>query len=75
MDDIENRILNFEIGIETQWTKKLALRVFAPDTCANQPAAGRKENGLKLVAARACQFPVQPRNATANKPKHRITKL
>ena len=56
VDDFENWILNFEIGIETQLTEKMALRVFAQDTYDNQPAAGRKENDLKLVAALAYKF-------------------
>lgn len=56
VDDFENWIANFEIGIETQLSEKMSLRVFAQDTYDNVPAAGRKENDLKLVAAVAYKF-------------------
>jgi putative salt-induced outer membrane protein YdiY len=56
VDDFDNWILNAEIGLETQLTEKLSLRVFALDTYDNQPAAGREENDLKLVTAVAYKF-------------------
>lgn len=56
VDDFDNWILNAEIGVETQLTEKLSLRVFALDTYDNQPAPGRDENDLKLVTAVAYKF-------------------
>lgn len=56
IDDLDNFIINAEIGIETAITKKTSLRVFAQDTYDNQPAPGRKENDLKIVAAVALKF-------------------
>lgn len=56
VDDFNNYILNAEVGLESQLTKKLALRVYAQDTYDNQPAPGRKENDLKLVTAVAYKF-------------------
>lgn len=51
VDDWGNFLLNFEIGIESKLTEKLALRLFAVDTYDNEPAPGRKENDLKVVTS------------------------
>ena len=58
VDDFNNYIVNFEIGIEADLnsSKKLALRVYLDDTYNNVPAPGRKKNDLKLVAAVAYKF-------------------
>ncbi|HAV65211.1 MAG TPA: hypothetical protein DCY13_22920 [Verrucomicrobiales bacterium] len=56
VDDFENWILNFEIGVETQLTEKMSLRAFAQNTYDNQPAPGRKENDLRVVTAIAYKF-------------------
>jgi putative salt-induced outer membrane protein YdiY len=56
VDDFDNWILNAEVGVETQLTERLSLRVFAQDTYDNQPAAGRQENDLKMVTAVAYKF-------------------
>jgi putative salt-induced outer membrane protein len=58
VDDFNNYIVNFEIGVEADLnsTKKLALRVYLDDTYNNVPALGRKKNDLKLVAAVAYKF-------------------
>jgi len=58
VDDFNNYIVNFEIGVEADLnsSKKLALRVYLDDTYNNVPAAGRKKNDLKLVAAVAYKF-------------------
>lgn len=56
IDDLNNFILNAEIGVESALTKKTSLRVFAQDTYDNEPAPGRKENDLKIVAAIALKF-------------------
>ena len=56
VDDWSNWILNAEVGLESQLSEKLSLRVFAQDTYDNEPAPGRKENDLKLVTALAYKF-------------------
>ena len=49
-------VLNAEIGIETDITKSLSLRVAAMDTYRSVPAAGREENDFKLIAGVAYKF-------------------
>lgn len=58
VDHPKNFIVNFEIGVEADLnaSKKLSLRVYLDDTYNNVPAAGRKKNDLKLVAAVAYKF-------------------
>ena len=58
VDDFNNFIVNFEIGVEADLnsSQKLSLRVYLDDTYNNVPAAGRKKNDLKLVAAVAYKF-------------------
>ena len=56
VDDVQNFIVNAELGIETGLTKKLSLRTYLQDTYHNVPAAGRKKNDLKLVTALAYKF-------------------
>jgi putative salt-induced outer membrane protein YdiY len=58
IDDFNNYIVNFEIGIESDLSasKRLSLRVYLDDTYNNVPAKGREKNDLKLVAAIACKF-------------------
>lgn len=56
IDDWDNFIINAEIGIETDITKSLALKVYLQDTYDNQPAPGRDENDLKLVAGISYKF-------------------
>lgn len=56
VDRLDNYILNGEIGIETDLTKKLSLRTYLQDSYDNQPAPGRKKNDLKLVTAVAYKF-------------------
>jgi putative salt-induced outer membrane protein YdiY len=58
VNDFNNFIVNFEIGIEADLnsSKKLALRVYLDDTYNNVPASGRKKNDLKMVAAVAYKF-------------------
>ncbi|HPC59573.1 MAG TPA: DUF481 domain-containing protein [Verrucomicrobiota bacterium] len=51
-----NFIINAEIGIETAITKSLSQRTFVQDTYDNEPAAGRRKNDVKLVAAIAYKF-------------------
>lgn len=56
IDDYENFIANFELGIESALTEKLSLRAYIQDTYDNEPAPGRKRNDLKLVSALAYKF-------------------
>lgn len=56
VDDLNNFLLNAEIGVEAKLTQKLSLKVFAVDNYDNEPAEGRKENDIKLVTAMAYTF-------------------
>lgn len=56
VDDWENFIINAEIGIESDITKSLSQRTYVQDTYDNEPAPGRRENDLKLVAAIVYKF-------------------
>jgi putative salt-induced outer membrane protein YdiY len=58
VDDFNNFIVNFEIGIEADLnsSKKLSLRVYLDDIYNNVHATGRKNNDMKLVAAIAYKF-------------------
>ena len=52
----QNYLLNFEAGIDTAITKKLSLRVVFQDMYASQPAPGKKDNDLRLLAGIAYMF-------------------
>jgi putative salt-induced outer membrane protein YdiY len=56
IDDLNNYIINAEVGVESAITKKLSLRVYAQDTYDREPAPGRKQNDIKLVSALAWKF-------------------
>jgi putative salt-induced outer membrane protein YdiY len=56
VDDLNNYIINAEVGVEAALTKKLSLRVVASDTYDREPAPGRKQNDVKLVSAIALKF-------------------
>jgi putative salt-induced outer membrane protein YdiY len=58
VDDFNNFIVNFEIGIEADLNakKNFSLRVYLDDIYNNVHAAGRKNNDMKLVAAIAYKF-------------------
>lgn len=58
VDRFKNYIINAEIGVEADLSssQKLSLRTYLDDTYNNVPAAGRKKNDLKLVAAVAYKF-------------------
>lgn len=51
VDNVENFIVNAEVGVESKLTDALSLRVFVQDTYDNEPAPGRKENDIKLVSS------------------------
>jgi len=56
IDDLNNYIFNFEIGIETDITKSVKLEFYIVDSYDNEPAAGRKKNDIKLVAGVKYKF-------------------
>ena len=56
IDDWNNYVVNFELGIDTLLTKKLSLRPYIQDTYDNVPAEGRKKNDFKFVCAIAYKF-------------------
>ena len=58
VDNLNNYIINAEIGIEADLTKKknLSLRCTLDDTYNNVPALGRLKNDLKLITAIAYKF-------------------
>jgi putative salt-induced outer membrane protein YdiY len=57
VDDWSNNyLINFEAGIETSITKQWSLRVVFQDQFASEPANGRKQNDLRLLAGTAYKF-------------------
>lgn len=56
IDNVDNYIINAEVGVESALTKKTALRALLQDTYDNQPAPGRKKNDLKLVTSVVVKF-------------------
>jgi putative salt-induced outer membrane protein YdiY len=56
VDDLSNYIINAEIGVSTTITPKWDLRVVLQDSYDNQPAPGRKQNDLKLIAGVGFKF-------------------
>ncbi len=57
VDDWANDyLLNFEAGIDTAINKHWSLRVVFQDQYANEPAAGRKDNDIRLMAGTAYKF-------------------
>jgi putative salt-induced outer membrane protein len=49
-DDLNNYILNVEVGVEADLTESLSLRLVAQDSYDNEPPPGRKKNDFKLIA-------------------------
>lgn len=56
VDDLNNFLLNAEIGVEAKLTEKFSIKVFAVDNYDNEPAEGRKSNDIKVVTALAYTF-------------------
>jgi putative salt-induced outer membrane protein YdiY len=52
----ENYLINFEAGIDTAINKHWSLRVVFQDMYASEPAAGRKNNDIRLLAGTAYKF-------------------
>lgn len=65
VDDVENFIVNFELGVEAPLSKKSSLRVVLQDAYDNQPAVAsgpapgthyKLKNDLKLIAGLSYKF-------------------
>jgi putative salt-induced outer membrane protein len=56
VDDLNNWILNAELGLETQLTTKLSFFTKIQDTYDREPVPGRKQNDLKLISGIAYKF-------------------
>ena len=56
LDKWEKFVANAELGVEAPLTKQLSLRAYVQDTYVNEPAAGRKNNDLKLISGVAYKF-------------------
>jgi len=53
---VEKFSLNMEVGVETTITKSLSLKTMLQDNYVNLPAAGRKDNDVKLVSGISYKF-------------------
>jgi putative salt-induced outer membrane protein YdiY len=56
VDEFENYVFNFAATIEADLTEKLAVRLTLQDTYRSEPAPGRKENDLRIMAGVAYKF-------------------
>lgn len=56
IDDLNNYLFNFEVGIETDVTKSVKLELYVVDNYDNEPATGRKKNDVKFVAGVKYKF-------------------
>jgi len=56
VDDLENYVFNFSATIEADLTEKFAVRLTVQDTYRSEPAPGRKENDLRIMAGVAYKF-------------------
>ena len=56
VDDLDNFIINAEIGAEAALTTSWAVSVIVQDTYDNVPAEGREENDFKLISALKCKY-------------------
>jgi len=52
----DNYLLNLEVGIDTAINKHWSLRVVLQDQYASQPAPGKKDNDVRLIAGTAYTF-------------------
>jgi putative salt-induced outer membrane protein len=56
VDNFNNYILNFEVGIESAMTKKWSLISYVQDTYHNEPVPGRLKNDLKWITGVKFKF-------------------
>ena len=55
-DWTKNYLVNFEAGIDTAISKAWSLRVVFQDQYASEPAPGKKQNDMRLLAGTALKF-------------------
>lgn len=53
---LDNFVVNGELGVETPLTRKLSLQLTLVDAYANDPAAGRKNNDIKVISGIVYKF-------------------
>ena len=56
VDDFNNYVLNFEVGLDTELYKNLSLRTYLQSTYDNVPVPGRKKLDTRFVTAVAYKF-------------------
>lgn len=56
MDEVDNYVLNAELGIETAIAKDLTVQIFIQDNYVNQPASDYKHNDIRLISGMAYKF-------------------
>ena len=56
VDQFSNYLIVAEIGVDSDLTEKLGLRLTLQDVFDNEPAAGRKSNDLKVVSSLRYKF-------------------
>ena len=56
VDQFENYVMNFEIGMEAAFSKSFSLKTCLDDSFANRPAANHLKNDVKIVAGIAYKF-------------------
>jgi len=56
VDNFDNVLVMAEIGIDSDLTEKLGLRLTIQDVYDNEPAAGRKSNDLRVVSSLRYKF-------------------
>ena len=56
VQDWENYVFNFEVGVDAPLTKALSARLVASNTYDSQPDEGREKNDFKLTAGIAYKF-------------------
>jgi putative salt-induced outer membrane protein YdiY len=56
LNQLDNYLVNAEVGLEAGITKKASLQAVLQDSYANQPAPGRKANDLKLISGVKYRF-------------------
>jgi putative salt-induced outer membrane protein len=56
VNDFNNYIANFEVGIEAAISKKVSLQAILQDSFVSQPAPGRDQNDLKIISGLKYKF-------------------
>lgn len=56
VDQLDNYVINFEIGLETSITKSVSFKNTFIDSYATQPAPGRYKNDAKFISAISYKF-------------------